>query len=133
MAKEKFTQKQQDQIRRAQKIINDECAGYIEILTQHVSGLRQSLHSKDMAQAILICHYIQSQAGMFGWPLATEISGWFKRLLQSQQKKDFNAQVNDLFLESFDLILKQELKAKSEAAVKLLIHIEAELKKNAIP
>ena len=130
MAKEKFTAKQQEMLKRAQKIIDDESLLYVNILTQHIQDLPAALHSSDIDHAIRICHLIQTQAGTFGWPLATEIAGWFKRLLKSQQQNGLKEDVNELFMESFRILLDKELKTESDNALKLLLHMESELKKS---
>ncbi|MCK5425853.1 MAG: hypothetical protein KAI89_10790 [Emcibacter sp.] len=132
MAKEKYTLKQKEMLFKAQKIIDKAGSHYKEILEQHIQKLNQTINSGKMEEAIYICHLIQSQAGTFEWTLATEISGWFKRLLKEQQGKQPNPQINTLFLDSFDVIMRRDLKGDSELSVKLLTHIENELKKQHI-
>ena len=116
-------------LKKAQKIIDDESVVYVKILTQHIDDLRPALMSGEISQAIKICHLIQTQAGTFGWPLATEMAGWFKRLLKSQQQNGLKEDVNDLFMDSFHTLLDKQLKTESDSALKLLLHMEAQLKK----
>lgn len=128
MGKDKFTLEQQNMLLQAQKIIDEASENYVETLEQHIRNLKKSLDSENLTEAYKICYLIQSQATTFGWPLATEISGWFKRLIKTQQKKGFNPKINNLFLDSFNSILQDELKEESHAAVKLLLHMETILK-----
>ncbi len=132
MSKVNFSPKQQKMLRKARKLIERESAGYIEILKQHIHALAAALENKDLPLAIRICHRVQSQAGTFGWPLATEIAGWFKRLLGDQNTDAPNVITNALFLQSLNKIIRDELKTESVAAVRLLQHIESELKKQNI-
>jgi len=113
---------------QAHKIIDDASVNYGDILEQHIQELKKTLDNDNLAVAIKICYRIQTQAGTFGWPLASEISGWFNRLLKPQLKKGMNSAVNNLFLDSFHIIIKDKLKTESKAAVALLLHIENELK-----
>ncbi len=132
MTKDQFTLEQRELLLQANKIISDASINYSDILEQHVQALKKSLDSENLIEAVKICYRIQSQAGTFGWPLATEISGWFKRLLMPQIEKGVNAKVNTLFLDSLNIILKDKLKSESNTAVNLLLHMEAELKKQDI-
>lgn len=132
MAKEKYTLKQKEMLLNAQKVIDKASDKYPEILEQHIQKLNQAINSGKREEAIYICHLIQSQAGTFGWSLATEISGWFMRLLKTQQENQPNSKINTLFLDSFDVIMRRGLKGNSESSVKLLVHIETELKKDDI-
>ncbi len=132
MSKVNFSPKQQKMLRQARKLIERESAGYIEILKQHIHALATALENKDLPLAIRICHQVQSQAGTFGWPLATEIAGWFKRLLGDQNTGAPDVETNALFLQSLNKIIRDDLKAESAAAVRLLQHIEGELKKQNI-
>lgn len=116
-------------LKRAQKIIDNESLQYVKVLAQHIHDLRPTLIAGEIAQAIKICYLIQTQAGTFGWPLATEIAGWFKRLLKTQQQNGLKKDVNDIFLESFHILLDKELKTDSDSALKLLLHMETQLKK----
>ncbi|MBL4800348.1 MAG: hypothetical protein JKY45_00550 [Emcibacter sp.] len=132
MATNDFTPEQQRLILKAQKVIDKESAGYVEILQQHLQGLQESLKIENTPQAIHTCYLIQSQAGTFGWPLASELAGWFKRILQAQKKNGLNPNISALFCQSFTAILQNELKAESDEAVKILKHIESVLKKEGV-
>jgi len=132
MSEDKFTLKQRKLLLQAQKVIDEASVGYVDILKQHIQKLKTSLDSGNITEAVHICHRIQSQAGTFGWPLAGEISGWFKRILITPLKSGVNSNVHDLFSSSLNTVLQDELKAESDAAVKLLIHIETMLKQEGI-
>lgn len=133
MSDDNFTLKQKEMLLRAQKVVDDASENYTEILKQHIQELTTALGAEDLTDAEFICHRIQGQAGTFGWSLATEISGWFKRLLITQKEAGLNSLVNKLFLDSLDIMIKDELKTASDDAINLLIHIETELKKHNIP
>lgn len=128
MSKNKFTLKQKEMLIRAQSIIDQASVGYEDVLKQDIHSLKQHIESGDMMDAIHLCHRIHSQAGTFGWPLVTEISGWFKRHLEIQQKAQVNNNINRLFLGSLDTVLNNKLKGEGEASIKLLQHIESTLK-----
>jgi len=128
MPADTFSFRQRQLLIQAQHIIDAASADYIHILTQHIQNLSDALASGNLPEAIQSCYLIQSQAGAFGWPLATEIAGWFKRLLEQQKSGDLNRPVNELFLDSLNHILEEELKTESEAAIRLLQHIEMTLK-----
>ncbi|WP_339864971.1 hypothetical protein [Paremcibacter congregatus] len=128
MSKHQHTLLQREIILRAQKFLDAESVGYGEKLAALIEQLRAALDSRDLAQAIRTTDLIQGQAGTFGWSLATEVAGWFKRLLNKQKEEGIKIQVNDLFLESFDRILTEQIKTECEAAVTLLLQIEATLK-----
>ena len=128
MTNNNFTPQQKEMLLKAQQVIDEAAKDYGTILKQHIQDLNESLDAEKLSEAIKICHLIQSQAGTFDWQLATEVSGWFKRLLKTQQEKGLNLKVNTVFRNSLDIILRDQLKGESEAAVKLLMHIEAVLK-----
>lgn len=128
MRTDKFTVHQRNLILQAQEIMDEASDGYDEILQQHIQDLKKSLTSKNLTEARKFCYLIQNQAATFGWPFATEISGWFTKLLKKQQEKGLNLAINKLFLDSFDVIIKDNLKINSEPAIKLRQHIESELK-----
>lgn len=132
MTENEFTPEQKKLLLKAQKVIDKASVGYVEILEQHIRKLKESLNSDDITEAIHICHLMHSQAGTLGWPLVSEVSGWFKRILKTQQKDGLNSNVSALFCHSFDSILQNKLKAESDKAVKLLVHIETILKKEGI-
>ena len=132
MSTRKFTPKQQQMLLKAQKVIEDASKDYVEILTQHIQALQEALKSENTAEAVQICYLIQTQAGTFGWPLAGELSGWFKRILKTQKKTGLNPTVSSLFCQSFTSIIQNELKNESDDAVKLLMHIECVLKTEGI-
>ncbi|MCF6196567.1 MAG: hypothetical protein L3J50_07665 [Emcibacter sp.] len=129
MSNNKFTAKQQEMLHKAQRIIDRASLSYGDILNQHILSLKTSLDSDNIQEAIRICHLINSQAGTFGWPLAGELSGWFKRVLMKQQQESgLNSNVSLLFMDSLDRMVKQDLRAESKAAVTLLRDLEAALK-----
>ncbi|MCF6215942.1 MAG: Hpt domain-containing protein [Emcibacter sp.] len=130
MTKVKFSQRQQDMLQKAQEIIDKEAVSYVEQLRQHIQSLKKSIGSGDITQAIQICHHMQGQAGTFGWPLATEISGWFKRILTNQQNATIDHKTNKIFLSSLENMVKNNLKSHGKEAIGLLQNIEAALKKN---
>ena len=128
MPEDKFTFRQRQLLVKAQKIVDQASAGYSGILKQHVHNLSTALAAQNLTEAMQTCYLIQSQAGAFGWPLATEIAGWFNRLLQKQQDSGLNNSVNELFLGSLQQVLNEELRTESETTIRLLEHIEAALK-----
>lgn len=132
MSAHKYTLKQRQMLLKAQEVIDKASVGYVEILKQHVQDLQDTLDGENITEAIHICYRVQTQAGTFGWPLAGELAGWFKRILHSQQKTGLNLKVCALFCQSFTSILQNELKTESDAAVKLLMHIETVLKTEGI-
>ena len=117
-------------LQKAQEIIDKEAVSYVEQLRQHIQSLKKSIESDDIIQAIQTCHHMQGQAGTFGWPLATEISGWFKRILTNQQNAAIDHKINEIFLNSLENMVKNNLKSHSKEAISLLQNIEAALKKN---
>ncbi len=129
MSNDKFTVKQQEMLRKAQRIIDRASLSYGDTLSQHILSLKTSLDNDNIQEAIRICHLINSQAGTFGWHLAGELSGWFKRVLMKQQQESgLNSNVSRLFMDSLDHMVKQDLRAESKAAVTLLRDLEAALK-----
>lgn len=128
MAMNKFTPQQKKMLRQAQAIIDEASDSYDEILKAHIRDLKTSLAAENLAEACQTCYRIQTQGTTFGWPLASEIAGWFKRLLDTQQEKGLDSAINGLFLDSLDTLITEDLKADSEAAIKLCLHIKTELK-----
>jgi hypothetical protein len=129
MSNDKFTVKQQEMLRKAQRIVDRASLNYGDTLSQHILSLKTSLDDNNIQEAIRICHLINSQAGTFGWSLAGELSGWFKRVLMKQQQElGLNSNVSRLFMDSLDHMVKQDLRAESKAAVTLLRDLEAALK-----
>ncbi|VAX08907.1 hypothetical protein MNBD_ALPHA03-2162 [hydrothermal vent metagenome] len=129
MTKVKFSQRQKDMLQKAQKIIDSEATGYVDQLRNHIQSLKKSIGSGDITQAIQTCHHMQGQAGTFGWPLATEIAGWFKRILIHQQKASIDDKTNEVFLNSLENMVENNLKSHSKDALKLIQNLEAALQK----
>ena len=129
MSNGNFTVKQQKMLRKAQRIIDEASLSYGDVLNQRILTLKTSLDKNDIQDAIRICHLINSQAGTFGWHLAGELSGWFKRvLIKQQQESGLNSTVSRLFMDSLNHMVKQDLRAESNAAVTLLRDLETALK-----
>ena len=128
MTHEKFSFEQRQLILKAQQIIDDASANYGTILQQHVEQLHATLADNNIEDAIGLCYLIQSQAGTFGWPLATEVAGWFKKLLLRQKDNGLNPAVNRLFQDSLKQIVSEKMTGESNAALKLLQHIETTLR-----
>ncbi len=120
-------------LQKAQEIIDKEAVNYIEQLRHHIQSLKKSIGSDDITQAIQTCHHMQGQAGSFGWPLATEISGWFKRILTNQQKADPDTKTNEIFLRSLEKMVENNIKSHGKEAISLLQNIETALKKETSP
>lgn len=134
MSDRKYSLERRQMLHRAQTVVDEASLGYREMLTQHIEDLKRALDNEvNLVDAIGTCYLIHTQAGTFGWSLATEVSGWFRRLLQKQQANGSDKMVNSLFLESLSCIVTEELKADSDAAIALLLHIETRLKKQDGP
>ncbi|PCI32167.1 MAG: hypothetical protein COB54_07840 [Alphaproteobacteria bacterium] len=133
MVMNNYTPQQQKMLRQAQAVIDDASDTYDEILKAHIRDLKESLAEGNLTESCRVCYRIQTQATTFGWPLASEIAGWFKRLLNSQQDKGLDSAINGLFLDSLDILITEDLKSDSQAAIKLCLHIESELKATESP
>lgn len=133
MSKVKFSLKQQEMLRKAQILIDEKAIDYVDQLRHHIHSLKKSLGSNNLEAAIQTCHHMQGQAGTFGWPLATEIAGWFKRTLNLQQKSHMDKRTNEIFLASLEKMVKNNLRSHCIDALKLLQSIEAALAKKSTP
>ena len=129
----KFTPRQKRMLQQAQALIDQASDTYDEVLKAHIRDLKKSLTAKNLKEACQVCYRIQTQATTFGWPLASEIAGWFKRLLHTQQDKGLDLTTNGLFLDSLDTLITENLKTECAAAIKLCLHIESELKSKENP
>jgi len=130
MTQNELSLEQRQMILNAYKVIDQESLNYINILKQHVENLAKVLARGDIEEAMRTCYLIHSQASTFGWPLATEIAGWFQKMLRKQEAHGLNEAVNELFLNSLEQIVQDEMKAESESAIALLLNIEQKLQNN---
>lgn len=121
----------QEAVRRAEMVVEKMGVDYDERLQGHLRNLQKAFDENDRDQAILIAHTMKGESGMFGWPLVSEISGWLRQILETQDKLH-RTEVIELHLHTLRIILSEKLRGEAPAGQKLIRNLYAVIEKKGL-